>query len=152
MLHPLHRFNACRNGKIVAIPSGDLFFFGLGTGEYNELAGMYTLQLSSTSISTSQRQPSTLSPSSIHHVAVYELLQALIQIYKDIFKVPSLSDTILFQNFAQTIIVIDEACKEGYIEHIDKASMQKALLFRLPFIGDGTERKGLIGRFSSRDF
>ena len=31
--------NCCRNGKIVAIPSGELVFFGVGTGEYNELAG-----------------------------------------------------------------------------------------------------------------
>jgi hypothetical protein len=28
-----------RNGRIVAIASGGLIFFGLGTGEYNELAG-----------------------------------------------------------------------------------------------------------------
>lgn len=28
-----------RNGRIVAIASGGLFFFGMGTGEYNELAG-----------------------------------------------------------------------------------------------------------------
>ena len=28
----------CRNGRIVCVPSGDLLFFALGTGEYNELA------------------------------------------------------------------------------------------------------------------
>ena len=27
-----------RNGRIVCIPSGELLFYALGTGEYNELA------------------------------------------------------------------------------------------------------------------
>ena len=29
---------ACRSGRIVALPSGELVFYGLGTGDSNELA------------------------------------------------------------------------------------------------------------------
>jgi hypothetical protein len=35
---PLPPSRPCRNGRIVGIPSGDLLFFALGTGEYSELA------------------------------------------------------------------------------------------------------------------
>lgn len=45
--------------------------------------------------------------------AVSEVLRLLISVYKDVFRVPSLSDTVFFQNYAQTMLVIDEVCKEA---------------------------------------
>lgn len=41
-----------------------------------------------------------------------DILRIIIGCYKDIFKVPALSDTVLLQSFAQTALVIDEVCKE----------------------------------------
>lgn len=40
------------------------------------------------------------------------MLRALIGAYKEAFKVPTLSDALLFANYAQTILVVDEVCKE----------------------------------------
>jgi hypothetical protein len=43
---------------------------------------------------------------------VAEVLRTLIGVYKEAFKVPTLSDAVMFDNYAQTIIVLDEVCKE----------------------------------------
>jgi hypothetical protein len=42
---------------------------------------------------------------------VAEVLRAIIGCYKDLFKA-TLTDAILFSNYAQTVLVIDEVCKE----------------------------------------
>ncbi|KAH7618943.1 hypothetical protein NADE_005791 [Nannochloris sp. 'desiccata'] len=108
-----------KNGRIVAIASGGLFFFGMGTGEYNELA-------------------------------VSEVLKTLIDAYKEIFKAPELTDAILLQNYPHTILVVDEVCKEGLPEHMDRASIIKSLSFKLPtFSTDGEKNKSLMSRLSS---
>lgn len=43
---------------------------------------------------------------------VSEVIRTLISVYKDLFKVPALSDAVMFQHFAQTVLVVDEVCKE----------------------------------------
>lgn len=43
---------------------------------------------------------------------VAEVLRTLIDIYKEVFKVPSLTDAILLQNYPTTILVIDEVLKQ----------------------------------------
>ena len=68
-----------------------------------------------------------------------EVLRTLISVYKELHRVPALTDTVLLQSFPQTILVIDEVCKEGYPEHIDRASIFKALAFKVPtFTSGGT--------------
>ena len=56
--------------------------------------------------------------------------------YKEIFKTPELTDAILLSNYAQTILVIDEVCKEGLPEHMNKASIMKALVFKVRACND----------------
>jgi hypothetical protein len=91
----------CRNGRIAAIPFGELIFFGLGTGEYHELA-------------------------------LCSVLHAIIGAYSDLHKGQVFTDGLFFQSWAQTIFVIDEVCKEGYVEHIDQEALKKALAFKIP--------------------
>lgn len=104
----------CRNGRIVAIPFGELIFFGLGTGEYHELA-------------------------------LCAVLHAIIAAYSDLHKGQVFTDDLFFQNWAQTIFVIEEVCKEGYVEHIDQEGLKKALAFKIPkYAVDGDRfRSGL---------
>ena len=44
--------------------------------------------------------------------AVAEVLRALVAALKDVLKVPVLSDTIVFQGYAQAALVVDEVVKE----------------------------------------
>jgi hypothetical protein len=72
----------------------------------------------------------------------------------EIFKAPELTDTVLLQNYPQTILVIDEVCKEGLPEHMDKDSIIKSLSFKLPtFSADGDKNKGggLMSRLTSKE-
>jgi hypothetical protein len=83
---------------------------------------------------------------------VSEVLKTLINAYKEIFKAPELTDTILLANYPQTIFVVDEVCKEGLPEHMDTSSIIKALSFKLPtFSTDGDKTKSLMSRFSSKE-
>lgn len=70
-----------RNGRIVAVDSGELTLYALGTGEYNE-------------------------------IALADILRSIIGIYKDMFKVATLSDGVLFSRYAQAALIIDEVIKE----------------------------------------
>ena len=104
----------CRNGRIVAIPSGELIFYGLGTGEYNELAREMRLWQRQR-ISFALQAPCALLSDMQHACtagAVAEVLRTLIGVYTEAFRVPALSDALLFSNYAQTILVVDEVCKE----------------------------------------
>ena len=60
------------------------------------------------------------------------MLRVIISTYIDIHKNQTLNDDILFQNWAQTIMVIDEVCKEGHVEHLDREGLRKALAFKVP--------------------
>ena len=91
-------------------------------------------------------------PTSPPPPAVSEVLRTLIAVYKEIFKAPTLTDVVLLQNYPQTILTIDEVCKEGLPEHMDKASILKTLAFKLPtFTGDAVDKGknssgGILGR------
>ncbi|KAL4859103.1 hypothetical protein ACK3TF_000878 [Chlorella vulgaris] len=91
-----------RNGRIVCIPSGDLLFFALGTGEYTELA-------------------------------LSAVLAAIIAAYKEVFRGASLTDALLFSNYAVVVLVVDEVCREGLVGLTDRLSIQKAIAMRLPY-------------------
>lgn len=121
------------------IPSGELLFFALGTGEYNELACMSLLNSSQSKIFL------FLICSSPGYYVVAEVVRAIIGTYKDMFK-GSLTDTLLLQNYAATVLVVGEVLKEGLVEHIDKASIQRALLLKLPTVETADQKqKGLFG-------
>ena len=53
-----------------------------------------------------------LSSYSCSNLAVSEVLRTLIDVYKEVFKAPILTDVIMLQNYPQTILTIDEVCKE----------------------------------------
>ncbi|KAI3436211.1 hypothetical protein D9Q98_002265 [Chlorella vulgaris] len=91
-----------RNGRIVCIPSGDLLFFALGTGDYTELA-------------------------------LSAVLAAIIAAYKEVFRGASLTDALLFSNYAIVVLVVDEVCREGLLGLTDRLSIQKAIAMRLPY-------------------
>ncbi len=65
-------------------------------------------------------------------ITVSEVLRTLIEVYKEVFRAPTLTDALLLQHYAQTMLVVDEVCREGHPEHMDKASVGKALGFKLP--------------------
>lgn len=79
------------------------------------------------------------------YYVVAEVVRAIIGTYKDMFK-GSLTDTLLLQNYAATVLVVGEVLKEGLVEHIDKASIQRALLLKLPTVETADQKqKGLFG-------
>jgi hypothetical protein len=114
--------NSYRNGKIVMITSGELYFFALGTGEYNELV-------------------------------LTELLRCIIASYKDIFKTSStnvLTEDVLFQNYAATVMIVGEVLKEGLAELTDRGSIARSLIMKLPQIeGLEVKSKGILGSMFS---
>lgn len=108
-----------RNGRIVAIPAGELVFYALGTGEYSELA-------------------------------LSEVLRVIISTYREIFKAPSLTDAVLFSNYAVTALVVDEVVREGIVELTDRLSIQKAIAMRLPYEPPVEKSKGSLSNLLSK--
>lgn len=86
-----------------------------------------------------------------------EVLRTLIEVYKEVFRVPALSDAVLLQHYPQTLLVVDEVCREGHPEHMDKASVVKALGFKVPTFAIAAPRgdsaadkaKSLMSRLAS---
>lgn len=113
------------------MPSGELCFYALGSGEYNELArasvpGVPRAPLASWACFWPRCracrgmhrqtccqgcQHDALAP----HRAVSEILNSLIKVYKQIFRVNTLSDTVLFSKYPQTALVLDEVLKEASV-------------------------------------
>jgi hypothetical protein len=115
-----------RNGYILAIPSGELLFCSLGTGEYNPLARECDpwQHLPSSSACTSP-------PTCVACLAVAVVLNTLVDVLKELTKGQALTDVLLFQNYAQTVLVIDELCKEGLVELVDTGSIIKAMALKV---------------------
>lgn len=77
--------------------------------------------------------------------AVGIVLRAIIDTLKELTRAPTLTDALLFQNYAQTILVLDEVCKEGIVEHLDKASILKAMALKLPAYGPDVVDRSISG-------
>jgi hypothetical protein len=84
-------------------------------------------------------------------LSVCEVVRTAIGAYLDVFKVQALTASLLFQNWAQTILVMDELCKEGLVEHLDRSGLQKALSFKPPSYSEVERRGGgnLMSRLST---
>ncbi|KAL6777815.1 COPZ2 [Auxenochlorella protothecoides x Auxenochlorella symbiontica] len=112
-----------RSGRIVAVPTGELCFYAVGHGEYNELA-------------------------------LSEILNALINIYKQLYRVSTLTDAVLFSKYPQTALALDEVLKEGIVQHLDSDSVARAIACKVSVIqANATSKshrgKSLRGMFSS---
>ena len=122
----------------MGIPSGDLLFFALGTGEYSELACEWCgcgrhgglAHSSAPPLAAASTAAAPHAPVCRHRLAplpthlpprptplllppvVAEVLRAIIAAYRELFKAASLTDGVLLSNYALAVLVVDEVCKE----------------------------------------
>lgn len=83
-----------------------------------------------------------------------DTLEAIIEALVDMTKAQYLSDLVLFQHYFTLVHVLDEVCKEGIIELIDKGEIQKSMNLKMQTYS--TENavdnvRGIMKKFSSKE-
>eukprot|EP00890_Picochlorum_soloecismus_P001643 jgi/Picsp_1/247/NSC_00246-R1_protein len=112
-----------KNGRIVGVVTGNIIFFAMGTGNYDELI-------------------------------LRDTLEAVIDALIDMTKSQSLSDLVLFQHYFILVHTLDEVCKEGIVELIDKDEIQKSMNLKMQTYS--TENavdnvRGIMKKFSTKE-
>ena len=94
-----------RAGTVVFVPTQDVVFYALGTGEYEELLRT----CSRTSRPQHQRCPT-----------VSQVLSSIMDGLKESLKVP-LTERNLIDKYSKMLLVVDEVVNEGIVDQINPA-------------------------------